>query len=72
MATLDVEVVQSEAGATEHRPAGSRFTASAVVREGDDIEAIARAFAEKHAVGASAVPTLIAALRRARPRARAR
>ena len=72
LATLDVEVVQSEAGATEHRPAGSRFTASAVVREGDDIEAIARAFAEKHAVDASAVPTLIAALQPGTPARAAR
>jgi hypothetical protein len=67
LATLDVEVVQSEAGATEHRPAGSRFTASAVVREGDDIEAVARAFAEKHAVDASAVKTLVAALQPGTP-----
>ena len=67
LATLDVEVVQSEAGATEARPAGSRFTASAVVREGDDIEAVARAFAEEHAVDASAIPTLVAALQPGTP-----
>ena len=71
LATLDVEVVQSEAGATEDRPAGSTFTASAVVREGDDIESVARAFAETHGADAAAIPTLVAALQPGTP-ARAR
>ena len=67
LATLDVEVVQSDMGATEERPAGSRFTASAVVREGDDIEQVARAFAEEHSLDASAIPTLVAALQPGTP-----
>ena len=71
LATLDVQVVQGEAGATDDRPAGSKFTASVVVREGDDIEAVARAFAEQHAADASAIPALVAALQPGTP-ARAR
>ena len=67
LATLDVEVVQSDMGATEERPAGFKFTASAVVREGDDIEQVARAFAEEHLLDASAIPTLVAALQPGTP-----
>ena len=67
LATLEIEVVQSEEGATSEKPAGSKYTATAVLKEGDDIETVARKFASKHAVDASAVPQLVAALQPGAP-----
>ncbi len=62
LATLTVEVVQSETGASADRPVGSRYTATAVVKEGDSIETVARAFAHTHALDERDVQTLVDAL----------
>jgi hypothetical protein len=62
LATLTVEVVQSETGASADRPVGSRYTATAVVKEGDSIETVARAFAHTHALDERNVQTLVDAL----------
>ena len=56
-----MDVVTPEEKATEERPAGAR-TETLTIREGDDADALVRAFVAAHALDASAVELLLDAL----------
>ena len=61
LSSVAVDVVTPEEKATEERPAGAR-TETLTIREGDDADALVRAFVAAHALDASAVELLLDAL----------